>query len=1451
MRLNSRTDVTGEPGLFIEEIQSDRHQEGRKKGYQEDHDPKAIEDARSEKDQLSGELQERAQEIRSENGFPVNLSALIAMGQETKVRYDTIRDADTRYVSLRDNLEAARQRLALLETNSGVPDAPYRSTWPLQMFKRALRDAVASGKSWVGWTPGQVHTDRWGTERIEWAKQKDGSWLVNAKSQHGGVAGGVDLEGEANARGLNKENSATVRTLEEFKAAIAPSLTEGQNVETLGPKLWKRAQAEDSGVSMPRKEGFEHSYDSNEYKLGMVDVFGKYVKQWGAKVERGVINRDAQPDDPFEQIPFNSTPDGVPIWKVQITPQMRESVSSEGQALFGAVPRSVEDLEREMQNIPGMKTVSVYARKNGDIKLQMIAVDKDKQKAGIGTKALEMLTNFADTEGRRVVLTTGVKDPNFGTTSMSRLKNFYKRFGFVENKGRNKDFSISENMLREPRAKAVGGAVPDHRRSAARVVGTVEHMGNEGVRWLFRAALDSPLTLPYSKLMNYISGSDLGREGLRAMKRTREKIGRQVAPFQMLTVEQQAWFLESMQAKAFNGGKMREVVKTLTDGGEVGSLGLVVSKELSSPANRAKMFRVMEGKGAIESLPPEAQLIMRKLRKMLDDYAREAVQLKIMSPETYRANRTPDANGRTYMPRYFFDHETKTPGANFFKWHVNKLKGLKAQTTSAFHIFEADLMGQPKLDADNNPILIAEPGRGTWRFPNIQERNQFYERFIREKAFEALKDPRIQDKYAEARDGLKKLKIEDVERIQLQDEQVRLAYRAEHYNAKQKWKTRDPMTEEELEKAGLIEDIAYSVPKALMGLKQDIETAKLFNKIAKAGFAVEFDKNAKTDGYIQIPDNYKFGELRGKWVQKHLGEQLLDYAYAMPENMWDAYDNLLRHWKLGKTVLNPPTHFRNVFGNIPFADLAGVNPLNPANWHYYRMALEVIADTAGTKNQLLGKAAGLIPGKGSTTVTRDELMAAAMIGTDFASSELQEALRDILPPLIRDTSEAGFFAAIGKAMNGSTGQAAVAGARGVKHGASWALDQTLYLYHLEDAVFKAASYIQQRDMGRTREEAIAHARKWFPFYDQIGTSPLLRGARRSVFPFLSFTHEALRIMSHATTEKPITMAKWVMAPGLLSYAAMAALGLDDDDQKDVLRDMRGQLRGFEGVPLASIILPFRVDSELTQWDLTSTLPWGSWIAKRYVDPTHTNTIQDITSWLVTQSPMLGAPASLRFNADPFTGRAIVKPGMDDPDAFFDEALKEQLKFTWDQMMPPMVGVRSNPLKNVVNPEPKGKLLQTPSRTQNALRQGLGISAQTAQPNLYRIAEDFRKEKGLPTTSEIDYGEPSPKVRARRAIYDAIVVGDQDRLNEAVQLYHESQGEQIRTATDISRLIDTRKPETLISTSKVVQAQFRQYLKAGHPEAWDSYKKAIGEFSKVRKKAPRMLMEANRNLLVTQ
>lgn len=92
------------------------------------------------------------------------------------------------------------------------------------------------------------------------------------------------------------------------------------------------------------------------------------------------------------------------------------------------------------------------AYESGDnIKLQSIIVPKDKRKQGLGTEALERLCQYADDRKKRIILTTGVKSDSHGTTSQSRLTKFYKRFGFVENKGRRKDFSISATMFRDPK----------------------------------------------------------------------------------------------------------------------------------------------------------------------------------------------------------------------------------------------------------------------------------------------------------------------------------------------------------------------------------------------------------------------------------------------------------------------------------------------------------------------------------------------------------------------------------------------------------------------------------------------------------------------------------------------------------------------------------------------------------------------------------------------------------------------------------------------------------------------------------------------------------------------------------------------------------------------------------------------------------------------------------------
>ena len=93
----------------------------------------------------------------------------------------------------------------------------------------------------------------------------------------------------------------------------------------------------------------------------------------------------------------------------------------------------------------GMK-VDLMERRGDKVELSRIVVPEAKREAGTGTKAMKQITDWADANGKTVTLTPS-KD--FGGT-VSRLKKFYKGLGFVENKGRNKDFEISESMYRLP-----------------------------------------------------------------------------------------------------------------------------------------------------------------------------------------------------------------------------------------------------------------------------------------------------------------------------------------------------------------------------------------------------------------------------------------------------------------------------------------------------------------------------------------------------------------------------------------------------------------------------------------------------------------------------------------------------------------------------------------------------------------------------------------------------------------------------------------------------------------------------------------------------------------------------------------------------------------------------------------------------------------------------------------
>lgn len=92
-------------------------------------------------------------------------------------------------------------------------------------------------------------------------------------------------------------------------------------------------------------------------------------------------------------------------------------------------------------------TVDFFLSENEDeINLSKVVVPKESRGTGIGSNFMKDLTEYADDKKKKIVLTPS---SDFGGTK-SRLIEFYKRFGFVENKGKNKDFSTRETMIRLP-----------------------------------------------------------------------------------------------------------------------------------------------------------------------------------------------------------------------------------------------------------------------------------------------------------------------------------------------------------------------------------------------------------------------------------------------------------------------------------------------------------------------------------------------------------------------------------------------------------------------------------------------------------------------------------------------------------------------------------------------------------------------------------------------------------------------------------------------------------------------------------------------------------------------------------------------------------------------------------------------------------------------------------------
>lgn len=152
-------DVDGKTMLFIEELQSDWHNEGHSKGYSTEE----YEEAVATYDDLYNKYQKHdlalSKYIRS-NEFMSDPEDV------RKKKFDWLRSkvdaAQKKYI------EANKVVKELKEKGAGdTPNAPFKDTYHEYVLKRLLRMAAEEGYDSIGWTPSEIQSDRWSDEFAE------------------------------------------------------------------------------------------------------------------------------------------------------------------------------------------------------------------------------------------------------------------------------------------------------------------------------------------------------------------------------------------------------------------------------------------------------------------------------------------------------------------------------------------------------------------------------------------------------------------------------------------------------------------------------------------------------------------------------------------------------------------------------------------------------------------------------------------------------------------------------------------------------------------------------------------------------------------------------------------------------------------------------------------------------------------------------------------------------------------------------------------------------------------------------------------------------------------------------------------------------------------------------------------------------------------------------------
>lgn len=157
-----------------------------------------------------------------------------------------------------------------------------------------------------------------------------------------------------------------------------------------------------------------------------------------------ISNKKIEGINALPQINGNKEIKFLPSTKNSI-PQNNQSVKNKTkQTQTQKAINSLEDIKTKYKSQTDQ--LNIFENKDNTISINNLVVKQNLRNKGIGQNILNDIIVYADKNGKTITLT-----PTSQYLTKNRLTNWYKKNGFVENKGRNTNYSISDTMYRLPK----------------------------------------------------------------------------------------------------------------------------------------------------------------------------------------------------------------------------------------------------------------------------------------------------------------------------------------------------------------------------------------------------------------------------------------------------------------------------------------------------------------------------------------------------------------------------------------------------------------------------------------------------------------------------------------------------------------------------------------------------------------------------------------------------------------------------------------------------------------------------------------------------------------------------------------------------------------------------------------------------------------------------------------